>query len=79
MKTEWVSAVGIISFVSTYFRLALDEFARNPTLQQLNMCRKVDLMLIANLFNMQSPLTLQAPQSSHDCFDVGKHIIGTTL
>lgn len=36
--------------------LATMEF---PTLQQLNKCKKIDLMLIANLFNVQTPLVVR--------------------
>lgn len=34
----------------------LDSFVRNHFLQQLNKCKKVDLMLIANLFDVQMPV-----------------------
>lgn len=37
----------------------LETMARNPTLQQLHKCRKVDLMLIANVFTTGVALNLK--------------------
>lgn len=39
----------------------LDKFAGNPTLQ-LNKCRKIDLRLIENLSNVQTPLAVRKEQ-----------------
>lgn len=40
-----------VFFLSSTTEFELDSFARNPTLQQLRKCKKVDLMLIAQLFS----------------------------
>lgn len=47
----FIFLVDVFFFLSSTMEFDLDRFARNPTLQQLKKCRKVDLMLIAQLFS----------------------------
>lgn len=53
---RWV-AVWFVLLATMEFDL--DKFAGNPILQQLNKCNMIDLMLIANLFNVQTPLVVR--------------------
>lgn len=60
-----VGGLSVCCWVAVWFVLLatmefdLDKFAGNPTLQQLNKCKKIDLMLITNLFNVQTPLVVR--------------------